>query len=133
MGGDADRELELLRRVAAAHRDRRREAGRNLRWPEGFKRRAVALLGQGLSACELSRALGISRQLMIGWRRRQGGEIVEGVGFTELGVVPAASRSCPSPTAPSSGGDIVLRGPCGAIVTGLGFRHIASLLQAGFL
>lgn len=132
--GEAKHELELLRREAAAHRDRRRAAGRNLRWPEDFKRRVAALLGRGTTVSELSRELVINRRLMGEWRLRYGGEAAEVAGFTELGVVPAATRPRPLP-APSSSSEssIVLEGPRGATVAGLGFRHIAILLQAGLL
>lgn len=131
--GEARRGLEQLQREAAAHRARRREAGRHLRWPEGFRRRAVTLLDQGLSVFEVSQALVINRRLISGWRRRYGSKGEEASGFTELSIAPAADRSLfsPAPLSPESG--IVLTGSGGASVAGLGFHQIAYLLQAGLL
>ncbi len=130
--GERGRELDLLKREAAAHRERRREAGRNLRWPEGFKRRAAAVMGMGITACELSRALGINRRLLGGWRGQyRAGDGSLGAGFKELCIAAGAGGWHASGS--SAGGGIVLTGARGAVVTGLEIHHIAAFLQAGLL
>ena len=131
--GEIRVELEILKEAAARHRGHRREVGRMLRWPEELKRRVSVLLGQGMTAGSLASVLGIERALIRGWRRRYGASVDHSPQFIELGIVPVRQQRASSPTTTSPNNELLLTGPRGTTIRGLGIEQVAALLRAELL
>ena len=80
-------ELALLREEA--ERVRAARPGVRIQWSDDFRKRAAALMVQGLSSQEVALELGVNNGTAAEWRKRGGGES----GFTELKVFKKTQSS----------------------------------------
>jgi hypothetical protein len=111
---------EIHRLRATAQRLARGKPRRQVRYPERFRRAAVALarrrLGPGTSVGRLARAVGVSAPTLTKWLRRP----------TRPVLRPVAVTSVPKPEGPAG----MLLTPRGVRVTGLDRDTLVAVLQA---
>lgn len=121
-------EIKLRRLGLAAQKFRSKTSGQKLRWPDRFRGKVLALMGNGVSALKLSRATGIATGTLASWWARSKPKS-KGAGFKKLKVVDG-ERSAVQARGPVK---VFVTTSHGSEIQGLSADEVAKLIRRGVL